>query len=267
MGMELMHQIGDGDTRSAGDESMTSKAVMAAECLDCYAYGRHHLVLSTIYAYYVLANLYILYSSASASHPHATITQQPTSCGPMEHRLRQRRVRPICPFAPLAAHPLSSHLKAFAQALSYNDVQPLDGDSSPLSPRPLSLPPESPRLSTASLKPPASTWNYGPDDGAQRSGRDTEGRVEKLTATSDFAVSINTIVCNHSADGRSLYTNVCLEDDSALPLKGSRTMSSDGHSSFLSSLSSTSNFLPTSLLAKSSTYSNGWSLGEDIKPS
>ncbi|ADV22477.1 patatin-like phospholipase domain-containing protein [Cryptococcus gattii E566] len=79
------------------------------------------------------------------------------------------------------------HLQAFAQALSYNDVQPLDGDSSPLSPRPLSLPPESPRLSTASLKPPASTWNYGPDDGTQRSGRDTEGRVEKLTATSDFA--------------------------------------------------------------------------------
>lgn len=91
--------------------------------------------------------------------------------------------------------------------------------------------------------------------------------MEKLTATSDFAVSIKAIVCIHSADGRSLYTNVCLEDDSALPLKGSRTMSSDGHSSFLYSLSSTSNFLHTSLLAKLSTYSNGWSLGEDIKPS
>lgn len=91
--------------------------------------------------------------------------------------------------------------------------------------------------------------------------------MEKLTATSDFAVSIKIIVCNHSVDGRSLYTNVCLEDDSAQPPKGSRTMSSDGHSSFLYSLSFTSNFLPTSLLARLSTYSNGWSLGEDIKPS
>ncbi|AAW43621.2 lipid particle protein, putative [Cryptococcus deneoformans JEC21] len=79
------------------------------------------------------------------------------------------------------------HLKAFAQALSYNDVQPLDGDSSPLSPRSFSLPPESPQLSTASVKAPPPTWKYGPDNGTLRSGRDTEERVEKLTATSDFA--------------------------------------------------------------------------------
>lgn len=189
---------------------MTSKAVIAAECLGCYAYGRHHF--GAVYHIRILRTrqlIHIIYTSAPASHPHAAITQQLTSCGPMEHRLRQRRVRPICPSAPLAAHPLSSHLQAFAQALSYNDVQPLDGDSSPLSPRPLSLPPESPRLSTATLKPPASTWNYGPDDGTQRNGRDTERRVEKLTATSDFAVSIKAIVCIHQLTDVA-YTSTCV---------------------------------------------------------
>lgn len=90
--------------------------------------------------------------------------------------------------------PLSSHLKAFAQALSYNDVQPLEGDCSPLSPRSLSLPPESPQLSTAGVKAPPPTWKYGPDNGMLRSGRDTEGRVEKLTATSDFAVRVESFI-------------------------------------------------------------------------
>lgn len=60
----------------------------------------------------------------------------------------------------------NSHLAAFAQALELNDTQPTEGD---ISPHALKSPP----LSTADANAPE--W--------------TRGGVEKLTATSDFAVS------------------------------------------------------------------------------
>lgn len=58
-----------------------------------------------------------------------------------------------------------SHLAAFAQALDLNDTLPAEGDASPLALK-------SPPLSTADASAPE--WT-------------TRG-VEKLTATSDFAV-------------------------------------------------------------------------------
>lgn len=137
--------------------------------------------------YYVLIVAYYIYTSPRQPTPMPP--SPPSSAAADQWNIDYVNEEYVpSPSAPLAAHPLTSHLKAFAQALSYNDVQPLDGDSSPLSPRSFSLPPESPQLSTASVKAPPPTWKYGPDNGTLRSGRDTEERVEKLTATSDFAV-------------------------------------------------------------------------------
>ncbi|WWC92971.1 uncharacterized protein L201_007934 [Kwoniella dendrophila CBS 6074] len=81
------------------------------------------------------------------------------------------------------------HLKAFASALTVNDTLHLDGEASPLSPRSPPVPLDSPNIGTSSssrLQP--TTWKYGPDNGAFHSGPSGSGeRVEKLTATSDFA--------------------------------------------------------------------------------
>ncbi|WVW86753.1 hypothetical protein I302_108807 [Kwoniella bestiolae CBS 10118] len=82
------------------------------------------------------------------------------------------------------------HLKAFASALSINDTLHIEGESSPLSPRSPPVPLDSPGIGTSSsssrLQP--TTWKYGPDNGAFQSGSTGGGeRVEKLTATSDFA--------------------------------------------------------------------------------
>ncbi|WVN86846.1 patatin-like phospholipase domain-containing protein [Cryptococcus depauperatus CBS 7841] len=74
------------------------------------------------------------------------------------------------------------HLRVFSQALSCSDIQPLEGDVSPTSPR-SPLVPEEP-LGLCRNSP--LTWRYGPDNGVLGSGKEEE-RVEKLTATSDFA--------------------------------------------------------------------------------
>ena len=79
------------------------------------------------------------------------------------------------------------HISAFARALSISDNAPLEGDVSPVSPRSPPLPVEGDHSA-----PP--TWKYGPDNGvlggeSSKDGRGSRGgRVEKLTATSDFAV-------------------------------------------------------------------------------
>ncbi|WWD20167.1 hypothetical protein CI109_104643 [Kwoniella shandongensis] len=76
------------------------------------------------------------------------------------------------------------HLKAFSQALSLSDTLPLEGEQSPFSPR---SPADSPGISSARNGGPG-TWNYGPDNGSlDAPGQMNLERVEKLTATSDFA--------------------------------------------------------------------------------
>ncbi|ODN78595.1 patatin-like phospholipase domain-containing protein [Cryptococcus amylolentus CBS 6039] len=83
------------------------------------------------------------------------------------------------------------HVDAFAQALSYNDLIPAEGEFTPGSPRSPGAPIDSPSLGSATQKNNqaggAQTWQYGPDNGAFGSGLDKDARVEKLTATSDFA--------------------------------------------------------------------------------
>ncbi|WWD04289.1 hypothetical protein V865_002358 [Kwoniella europaea PYCC6329] len=79
------------------------------------------------------------------------------------------------------------HLRAFASALSINDTFTNEGEASPLSPRSPPVPLDSPGIGTSSssrLQP--TTWKYGPDNGSLQSGGGGE-RVERLTATSDFA--------------------------------------------------------------------------------
>ncbi|WVQ75039.1 hypothetical protein IAR50_004648 [Cryptococcus sp. DSM 104548] len=82
------------------------------------------------------------------------------------------------------------HVDAFAQALSYNDALPAEGDFTPASPRSPGVPIDSPNPDSANTRNQpggVQTWQYGPDNGALESGLDRDGRVEKLTATSDFA--------------------------------------------------------------------------------
>lgn len=85
------------------------------------------------------------------------------------------------------------HIQAFTRALDFNDASPHEfGDSSPHSPRSPPAPLSPVEGDRNKLQIPE-TWKYGPDNGALGiSGREREGgveRVEKLTATSDFAVS------------------------------------------------------------------------------
>lgn len=89
------------------------------------------------------------------------------------------------------------HVQAFTRALDFNDSSPHDlGDVSPSSPRspPAPLSPAIGSDKDRSRLQVPETWKYGPDNGALASSRDRERegateRVEKLTATSDFAVS------------------------------------------------------------------------------
>jgi hypothetical protein len=84
------------------------------------------------------------------------------------------------------------HIKAFAAALAYSD-QPIEGDHSPVTPR-------SPRSPPVHLADKVPTWRYGPDNGSLASGSGSGGsgqsqgqsigRIEKLAATSDFAVGL-----------------------------------------------------------------------------
>ena len=78
------------------------------------------------------------------------------------------------------------HIQAFARALSISDAPVIEGDASPGSPR-------SPSLSLKPNEQPT-TFKYGPDNGVMlgagddRANANVRGeRVEKLTATSDFA--------------------------------------------------------------------------------
>lgn len=90
------------------------------------------------------------------------------------------------------------HIQAFTRALAVNDTLPHEsGDASPHSPRspsgPLSPSGTEVGIDRNTLQIPE-TWKYGPDNGAlgsQNYGTMRAGveRVEKLTATSDFAVS------------------------------------------------------------------------------
>ena len=83
------------------------------------------------------------------------------------------------------------HMQAFARALALSDTAPIEGDISPASPRSPSLGLER-EGSTRSIH---QTWKYGADNGAFGSGhggpneKGGRERIEKLTATSDFAVS------------------------------------------------------------------------------
>jgi hypothetical protein len=79
------------------------------------------------------------------------------------------------------------HTRAFARALALSDTAPLEGDVSPSSPRspPLGLDRENSGKSQH-------RWQQGADFGDSQGGlgdHERLGRVEKLTATSDFAVS------------------------------------------------------------------------------
>lgn len=88
------------------------------------------------------------------------------------------------------------HVQAFTRALDFNDTAAHDlGDVSPSSPRspPAPLSPSESTADKNKLQVPEK-WKYGPDNGALSSGsgdyRDSgKERVEKLAATSDFAVS------------------------------------------------------------------------------
>lgn len=93
---------------------------------------------------------------------------------------------------------ISRHMQAFERALSMSDAGPIEGDVSPASPRspPLNLSQDGPSSSSGSHYRGASqTWKYGPDNGALLGGGGREleergrERIEKLSATSDFAVS------------------------------------------------------------------------------
>ncbi|WWC73532.1 uncharacterized protein I206_107504 [Kwoniella pini CBS 10737] len=80
------------------------------------------------------------------------------------------------------------HLKAFASALSISDTLHMEGEASPLSPRSPPVPLDSPKASNPSSRLQPQQWKYGPDNGSFGSGSGGSGeRVEKLTATSDFA--------------------------------------------------------------------------------
>lgn len=85
------------------------------------------------------------------------------------------------------------HIQSFAEALSISDTQAVEGDIlSPSSPR---SPPQ-PSLDAIDGDPPPTTWKYGPDNGVLSSGSQSgRGRVEKLVAASDFAVSLPFILC------------------------------------------------------------------------
>lgn len=81
------------------------------------------------------------------------------------------------------------HVQAFAQALIISDNQAIENDLlSPTSPRSPPVPLDSGKAHELRAPP---TWKYGPDNGVL-SGQE---RVEKLTATSDFAVCIIIAVC------------------------------------------------------------------------
>ncbi|KAK8849542.1 hypothetical protein IAR55_004877 [Kwoniella newhampshirensis] len=83
------------------------------------------------------------------------------------------------------------HLKAFAQGLSLSDAQQLEGEQSPFSPRSPAVPADSPGIPSTNAESrngAPGTWKYGPDNGSLGgSGEMGMERVEKLTATSDFA--------------------------------------------------------------------------------
>lgn len=90
-------------------------------------------------------------------------------------------------------------MQAFAQALSANDAGPIEGDVSPFSPRSPRSPPagldaaESATgigAGTSRFKNGNTSWRHGPDNGYLSASGGHE-RVEKLTATSDFAVGLS----------------------------------------------------------------------------
>lgn len=117
---------------------------------------------------------------------------------------------------------LNRHVQAFTRALDFNDSSPHDlGDVSPSSPRspPAPLSPAIGSDKDKSRLQVPETWKYGPDNGALASSRDRERegggteRVEKLTATSDFAVSRLVILSAPGMDVQltcSAYTSTCL---------------------------------------------------------
>ncbi|ORX37891.1 acyl transferase/acyl hydrolase/lysophospholipase [Kockovaella imperatae] len=75
-----------------------------------------------------------------------------------------------------------SHVQAFARALDISDTAPIEGDLTPSSPK---SPPLGATPPNAQSEDKLSTFKYGPDNGAFSSNKGE--RVEKLTATSDFA--------------------------------------------------------------------------------
>ncbi|WVR08195.1 hypothetical protein IAU60_005241 [Kwoniella sp. DSM 27419] len=82
------------------------------------------------------------------------------------------------------------HLKAFAQALSMSDAIHLEGEASPMSPKSPPIPIDSPNATSSLRSQP--TWKYGMESGSLLgvsggNGDFAKERVEKLTATSDFA--------------------------------------------------------------------------------
>ncbi|WVQ96097.1 hypothetical protein IAU59_003199 [Kwoniella sp. CBS 9459] len=107
---------------------------------------------------------------------------------------RRRESSPYVPSLLNEEYADEDHLKAFAQALSMSDAIQLEGEASPLSPRSPPVPVDSPGVGTSSNSRGHSTWKYGPDNGSLASGSAgglmadyNQERVEKLTATSDFA--------------------------------------------------------------------------------
>lgn len=101
------------------------------------------------------------------------------------------------------------HVQAFERALSLSDHLPIEGDASPISPRspPLHLEPDAEPRSSTHLH---QRWSYGPDNGTL-AGRE---RVEKLAATSDFAVRqpahLRTLVSSFT-DAKPAHSPACLE--------------------------------------------------------
>jgi hypothetical protein len=80
-----------------------------------------------------------------------------------------------------------SHVEAFAHALSLSDQMANEGDASPMSPMSPRSPPlhSDPHADSKSSSHLHQSWKYGQDNSSLW-GKE---RIEKLSATSDFAVS------------------------------------------------------------------------------